>query len=70
MYTGAPASRGARRLLSSAARTLRTADPVEVLGDYLDESLYAAARRRGLPAPARLRDPLLRADPAGSWRWT
>lgn len=39
MYTGAPASRGARRLLSSAARTLRTADPVEVLGDYLDQSL-------------------------------
>ena len=39
VYRVAPASRGARRLLSSAARTLRTADPVEVLGDSLDESL-------------------------------
>ncbi|GAB2603502.1 hypothetical protein [Kribbella endophytica] len=50
MVTSEPASRGARRLLTSAARSLRTADPVDVLGNYLDESLSlprgAAAYRR------------------------
>lgn len=40
MYRAAPASVGAKRLLSSAARSLRTADPVAVLGGVIDESLY------------------------------
>ncbi len=50
MRTSEPASLGARRLLSSAARALRTADPVGVLGDYLDESLSLPA---GAPAYRR-----------------
>ncbi|MFI5896825.1 hypothetical protein ACIA5D_42665 [Actinoplanes sp. NPDC051513] len=39
MHAASPASLGARRLLSSAARRLHTADPVGLLGGYLDESL-------------------------------
>lgn len=51
MYgTNAPASAGARRLLSAASRRLRTADPAEHLGPFLDESLSLPA---GSPAYRR-----------------
>jgi hypothetical protein len=39
MSTDVPAALGAKRLLSSAARALRTADPVERLAPFIDESL-------------------------------
>lgn len=39
MYKASPASLGARRLLSTAAHSLRTADPVGLLGGFIDESL-------------------------------
>ena len=43
MHPASPASLGARRLLSTAARALRTADPVGLLGGFIDTSLSLPA---------------------------
>jgi hypothetical protein len=51
MYTGVPASRGARRLLSTAAQTLRTADPVDLLGPCIDELLSLPAGAQAYRRP-------------------
>ena len=51
MAIAAPAALGAKRLLTSAARKLGTADPVEQLAPFIDESLYLPAGARAYRRP-------------------